>query len=338
MSDVDDVLRDYAKRWREAQPPGHTPRLPATAPKGRTASVRVAATAVGVGVAVVALVVFVASYHPVRVARIRVGTAFSSPAPTAHTSTGPPRPSIPSVPPGWKPDHFRERPIRRPCRLAGLQRRMSGLSAAHSGLPRTRWGGSCSSTLVAGTIQIFVVRTVAITPGPSVRPQGDQRSPCRGRAGGPPIGVEGADYVIVVSEGNIELGIVAGQAAQQKTLDQITATISPAPKSSPVVAYPPGPAGTTTTTFPTSNAFCAAIFRFRSAPGATDPSGQPPTLIALPYLQQARQAAPPAFIPPLTTIIAWLSAGAHRPLPADVEQAELKSTTQWISACNGRQQ
>jgi hypothetical protein len=336
MSDVDDVLRDYAKRWREAQPPGHTPRLPATAPKARTASVRVAATAVGVGVAVVALVVFVASYHPVRVARIRVGTAFSSPAPTAHTSTGPPRPSIPSVPPGWKPVIFEsvqfDVPAAWPVYSGGCPD--FSRTAVYLGLGG---GGSCSSTLEAGTIQIFVVRTVAITPGAVRSTAGGSTIAVRGRAGGPPIGVEGADYVIVVSEGNIELGIVAGQAAQQKTLDQITATISPAPNSSPVVAYPPGPAGTTTTTFPTSDAFCAAIFRFRSAPGATDPSGQP-TLIALPYLQQARQAAPPAFIPPLTTIIAWLSAGAHRPLPADLEQAELKSTTQWISACNGRQQ
>ena len=60
--------------------------------------------------------------------------------------------------------------------------------------------------------------------------------------------------------------------------------------------------------------------------GSTKPEG-------LPYFERMRAAAPSDSQPALDTIIDWLRQGAPQPKPAEVANAELQSTQDWIRHC-----
>jgi len=55
---------------------------------------------------------------------------------------------------------------------------------------------------------------------------------------------------------------------------------------------------------------------------------------ALPYFERIRDAAPAELRPPLDTLIAWLEGGRPQPAPAEVAQAALQTTKDWIARCS----
>jgi hypothetical protein len=88
-----------------------------------------------------------------------------------------------------------------------------------------------------------------------------------------------------------------------------------------------------TTTIPNTATYCAAVATLLAAPGTGDASGQY-TQAALPYLQAAEEVAPASFRAPFETVITWVHAGARRPVPAAVSQAEHEGQIDYVNTCH----
>jgi len=93
-------------------------------------------------------------------------------------------------------------------------------------------------------------------------------------------------------------------------------------------------ATTTTTPAADQDEFCAAVEAFRDS-GLTNSSGAV-SADALPYFDRILASAPADQRPSVEIVRAWIEQGSPMPMAAEVAEAQLLSTSDWMTRCASR--
>ena len=146
-----------------------------------------------------------------------------------------------------------------------------------------------------------------------------------------PDGIDGHPdrYTVALPDEDVIIEVSFLASADRTLAAQIVDTIGAAPNPQPIPEAAPPPVPTTK---PGPSDFCSAVQDFTehgvdsSAWNGIGPQAQP-------YFERIRDAAPAELRPPLDTLIAWLEDGRPQPAPAEVAQAALQTTKDWIARC-----